>query len=74
MLSVWVDGVCPYHLHRGEFRLVQFEFGEDKPPFPVRQHKVGEAFAIGSEDTGTNLMRCGVEYQPAVHGRNLLNL
>jgi hypothetical protein len=33
----------------------------------MRQHKVGEAFAIGSEHTRTNLVRAGMEYQPAVH-------
>jgi hypothetical protein len=40
----------------------------------MRQYKVGEAFAIGSEDTRTYLVRAGVEYQPPVHACYLFNL
>jgi hypothetical protein len=40
----------------------------------MRQYKVREAFAIGSEDTWTNLMRCRVEHQPLIHDGKLLHL
>jgi hypothetical protein len=40
----------------------------------MRQHKIGEAFTIGSEHTRTNLVWAGVEYQPAVHDGYLFHL
>jgi hypothetical protein len=67
MFHVGFESVRPHNLHRAQFGVVQFEFGEDYATLTMGEHKVRESLTIGAPHTGSYLVRAGMVYQPAVH-------
>jgi hypothetical protein len=68
---VWVEGVTPPFLKRGQFAGLCLKFCEQDATFRVGADQVWESCAVGSPHGAPDKVRGWVKYPPAIHAKDV---